>query len=562
MEFNFQTVPELIHFCGLHWRKKAAWYEQDKNGSWQGTSWADLYKHICTVSSLFRERGLRKGSRIAVYAWTGPGWQTIELAGWITGCVIVGVDPLASSDSLRHIIKQVEPELIIADTEDRFNRLTAAVSGMPRTGGNRTAVMLMNDLLNRIPDRKGEGFSETDEDDPALIIFTSGTTGIPKGIEYTHSQVCAGCRSIAGTLPSLGGSERIISWLPLAHLFQQVVNILSIGAGAEIYFCRDPHTIMDVILEVRPTVFVGVPRFYEKLYEGIQQKLLSLPRFIRKGIERVLRRIEGKNKSSLIEKTAAAAADILFVRLIRNAMGGRIKYMITGTAPLHDKIMRFFHGAGLMLLEGYGISENTVPIAFNRPDRFAFGSVGIPLSGISVTFAKDGEILVKGPGLFSGYLNRESGTEFTPDGYYKTGDIGYINDHGFLFLKGRKSEIFKTSTGRKIAPLKVESILKRSPLISHAFTIGSGRKYCTALIVPAENTISGPAIAGEITCLNTVLAPHEQIMAFRIIENSFSVEKGEVTSSLKFRRHVIEENYTSVIEEMYEDTPVMEGIRV
>jgi long-chain acyl-CoA synthetase len=338
---------------------------------------------------------------------------------------------------------------------------------------------------------------------------------------------------------------------------------------------------MQTIREVRPTIFVAVPRFYEKFHEGLQLKLGSGTAFGRRLLDRALaaqtRLLQPptcEGRRTWLRRLEAAALDACVLRRIRSALGGRIRYLITGSAPTAPWLLEFFQAAGLPILEAYGVSENTIPIAANRPEELRFGSVGRPLSGNDVRLADDGEVLVRSAGMFRGYLGAERESRFTADGFYCTGDLGRFDDDGFLYLTGRKAELIKTSTGRRISPVRVETVYRQSPLFEQFVTIGNGRRFLSALIVLNEQAVAGALrksggsvphrsirssgdsqvaeiVQTELERLGQELPPQERVARFAILPRPLSIEAGELTPTLKLRRAVIEANHQELIDPLY-----------
>lgn len=557
MPFDYSSISEIIQQKAAENPKRHVCYERLNNGTWQGVTWESFYQDIQAAAHGLRKLGIRKGDRVAILGNTCRTWQTAEIGAWMLGAVVVGVDPHGTSEYMEHVLSVSDAEILIADSAENLSKVPAQTR-------RAVGAVLMFDELSNDPIRKP--FLDSPmimPDDPALLFFTSGTTGTPKGIQYTHRQFMAALDAITNVFPDPRKNESLLSWLPMAHLFQQIMNLLSLGMGIRIYFSEDPREIMTVIREVRPTIFIGVPRFYEKVYEGIQEKLHGLPRYLRRAMQKSLSfaaetrtMMRDREPISLKRRIKARVLDLLFVRRIRRIMGGRIRFMFTGTAPLSVHVMTFFHDIGITLLEAYGLSENTIPVAANLPQHCRFGSVGRPLPQNTVQLASDGEILVKGPGVFDGYLGTSRQDFFTPDGFYQTGDFGCMDEDGFLYLRGRKSEIIKTSTGRRISPVKIELIFRESPHIDQIVVVGDGRKHLSALILSKEDSSTSihvrQHIQREIDRLNTRLAPHEQIQKFELLPQALSIQDGELTTSLKIRRAVVEKKYAYLIDSMYE----------
>jgi long-chain acyl-CoA synthetase len=362
-----------------------------------------------------------------------------------------------------------------------------------------------------------------------------------------------------------------------------MMNYVALSSGVAIYFVDDPATVVAVAKKVQPTYFIGVPRFFEKVYQGIHQKLAAKPRYVRRLVDLALARsprIAGA-KGSVRRRVEWRILDALVLRRLRGVLGGRLRFMITGSAPTAPWILEYFDHLGILLLEAYGLSECTIPIAANRPDAYRFGSVGRVFAMNDVQIAEDNEILVRGPGMFDGYVGNGdvASGNFTPEGFYRTGDLGRFDAESFLYVTGRKSEVFKTSTGRWVAPARVEAAYKKIPYIEQIVVVGKGQRYPVALL-----TINGPLLAGvlkrrkvthsevagpdnfagqpavhsqiaaDFEALGTELNAYERIRRFRVLPGLLTLEGGELTPSLKLRREVIAAKYSEVIDGLYQET--------
>jgi long-chain acyl-CoA synthetase len=524
-----------------------------------------------------QQLGLKAGDRLAILARTCPEWQAAEMAGLLVGGVIVGVDPHSSVDLVAHIFERARIKALVVDgptslvkiPRDLLGQLKFVVSMQdPGMAGAGTRVVHWSALQTRAkPNSVGNHFPAAN--DAAALIYTAGTTGAPKGILFTHAQIVSGCRAIRDAFPQLGQGDSTLCWLPMAHLFQRMMNLVAMTCGVTTYFVEDPHQIMACIQETRPTVLVAVPRFYEKLCEGIQERLAAQTGWQKRLLDWTL--AAGRKRSRALAARGSVPwslqvwhmlLDRLVGTRIRTVLGGNIKFMITGSAPIAPWLLEYMDSIGFLVLEAYGISENTVPIAANRLDGYRFGSVGKPLSENQLHFAKDGEILVKGPGLFHGYENDERGAGvFTADGFYPTGDYGRLDSDGFLILEGRKEDIIKTSTGRRISPARVEAVYRRCPHVDQVVVFGNGRQHLTALVTPRIDG-AGPSreakpeirelIHHEMEAIGDELASYERVRAFAVLPRALTIADGEITPTLKLCRARIASNHASVIEGLYE----------
>jgi long-chain acyl-CoA synthetase len=395
-------------------------------------------------------------------------------------------------------------------------------------------------------------------DDLATIIYTSGTTGVPKGVMLTHGNLVSNALASLTAL-DLGPTDVHLSFLPLNHIFERTAGYnVMVYAGATIAYAESIEKAAANLMEVRPTLLLAVPRFYEKLIDRIMEVAKAA------GFPRDVMALWGRN---VAQKWAAlelggrpippgialqhALANVLVYPVLRRRLGGRIRYCFSGGAALPREIGLFFYGVGMPVMEGYGLTETSPVIAVNTEKRYKLGTVGRPIPGVEVRIAEDGEILVRGPSVMKGYWNRPEETATALEGgWFHTGDIGEIDADGFLRITDRKKDLIVTSGGKKIAPQPIQNALKKSPRILEAIVVGDGRKYATALIV-AANGATREAIAADVDGVNKTLASYETIKRFELIPNDLTVENGSLSQKLEVKRRVISDRYRDLIEKMY-----------
>jgi long-chain acyl-CoA synthetase len=395
-------------------------------------------------------------------------------------------------------------------------------------------------------------------EDLATIIYTSGTTGAPKGVMLTHRNLVS--NAVASlTMFDLGPTDIHLSFLPLNHIFERTAGYnIMLYAGATIAYAESIEKAAANLMEVRPTLLLAVPRFYEKLIERIMEvaKAAGFPRDVMAYWGRDIarewagRKLEGRPISPGLE-LQHAAANLLVYPVLRKRLGGRIRYCFSGGAPLPREIGLFFYGVGMPIVEGYGLSETSPIITMNTSKNYRLGTVGRPIPGLDVRIAEDGEILVQGPSVMKGYWNLpQETTAALEGGWFHTGDIGEIDADGFLRITDRKKDLLVTSGGKKIAPQPIQNTLKKSPRILEAIVVGDGRKYATALIVPAAGA-TREAIAADVDAVNKDLASYETIKHFELIANDLTVENGSLSQKLEVKRKVVSDRYRDLIEKMY-----------
>lgn len=585
------TVAEFLQHRARQSPQAVATWHRGPDGAWLSTCWSDYYALIVRVAAALRRRGLNKGDRLALLLPTCREWDLLEKAALTLGAVVVGIEPHASVQHKRLVLDRCRPGALVVDQPSELDaigaeraracRLTVTLHGDGGGDGMVTpaAPITWQALESGAAPEPGANMHTPSEPagvsagDPATLIFTSGTTGEPRGVLYTHAQCMAACYALLDIFADFGVHDRVVCWLPMANLFQRMVNLCAAGTATPVYFVTDPRQVMAELQSIEPSLFVGVPRFYEKLYDGMRARIdgMSVPRrwLARAALGIAARHGRARRARRSVPRwlrLAYAAADTLVLLRLRAAMGGRIRCMITGSAPCPLPILEFFDAVGLPLLEAYGLSEDIVPVAINRPDDYRLGSVGRVLAPNQVKIAADGELLVRGPGVFGGYFqSADPRRGFDADGFFATGDYGRFDEDGYLHLSGRKSELIKTSTGRRLAPARIENALRRSPLIDQAVVLGSGRKALVAVLTLDRERLDDEAVPGlsddrlrariarEVAQAQSALAAYERVGGCLLSERAFTVQDGDLTPSLKLRRAAIENRYAGELERLYRE---------
>jgi len=565
------TVNNLIEIKKKECADKIAFFAENSE-TWEGISWNRFTDMIKSLASNLYKCGVKKGDRVGILCSTRYEWEVAEKALFSIGAVIVGIDVKFSNKEISKVINDLSIVAVIAENE--------SYKKLPSKFLKTCKVIVIVENFEFIKKQKSVNIKDFYKkqkfaavnvvaEDPAVIIYTSGTTGEPKAIMYRHKHLALAYKAISDIFKEFEvENETTICWLPMQHMTSKIINLVCYNLNIPIYFVNDPHKIVDKIKDINPTFFLGVPRFYEKIYQAINGKFEEKPFYVRFLV-----------KSSLIcrnllrIKLMEKIFDFLIVSKIKNAIfGKRINFMMSGTAPIDNSILKFFHSIGFLVLEVYATSEVAIPIAMNTPINYKFGTVGIPTKYNEISFAEDGEILVKGESVFDGYLNHDNKDIFDKNGRFKTGDLGYLDKDGFLILTGRKKELIKTSTGIRISPIEVEGVYGKSKYIDYIVVIGNNRKFLSALITPNKDAIKkwhskrfhkekdidlskmpevAELISQELDNRNHELAEFKQIKKFKILNNSFTPETGELTNSLKLKRSFIESKYIDEIERMY-----------
>jgi long-chain acyl-CoA synthetase len=517
------------------------------------------------------------------------------------GGVTVPIYPTLSSGQVRYILQDSGARLAVVSTRLQLEKIQEnrhllpalqAVIVMDSAAALQASVTTFDAVAERGHARmtgewgSGRLFREQARavrpDALATIIYTSGTTGEPKGVMLTHANLVANLRAAADVL-KVGTDDVALSFLPLSHAFERMVVFIYLLAGVTVAFAESFETLRRDIAQVRPTVLTGVPRVYEKMQAGILEKgqggsaaqAVVFRWALSVGQARARALLRGK-PVGLLTALQYPLADRLVFSKIRANVGGRLRIVVSGSAPLSDSVAEFFHAVGLPVIEGYGLTETAPILTVNPQQAPRVGSVGRAIPGVELRIAADGEIVARGPNIMAGYLNKPEATaDVLKDGWFQTGDIGAIDDDGYLRITDRKKDLLVTSGGKKIAPQPIEAVLKRSPLVAEAVVLGDRRKYVAALIIPEFaalerrlKELGGPpadhaalvarpdvvALYQEIVdALNRELSPFERIKRIAILPTEFTIDSGELTPTLKVKRKVVEERWKGRIEALYED---------
>lgn len=568
-----RTIPGLLSSRADEQPLASAYWQRTEEGQWQATTWKEIRQRVQNLACHLHCLGLRPGDNVVLMLPTRPNWEYCQLGVMEAGGVVVGIDAHDAHENIRHILQTVQPRALFLSTAQQWRDLRPLLTDIPcivvLEQGHDAGTVELHKLLHT--SAEDVDLPLVTSADRATIVFTSGSMGQPKGIAYTHGQLCDAAEGILNLFPTLDRQIRLACWLPMSNLFQRIVNLCTIMRGDQSFFVESPADIMVLLPEIRPALLIGVPRFFEKLYAGIQEKTAQAPWPMRKLVGLAWRMGEAYRKSQRAGHQPGPAlslghtlAERLVLERIRRIMGPDMQFMVSGSAPMPLWLLERLHALGWLVLEAYGISECVLPVAMATPEAFRFGSVGRGLSGNEIRIAADGELLVRGPGVFrGGYLG--AAAETTPvdeEGFLHTGDYGRLDEDGYLYLIGRKSEIFKTSTGRRIAPVPIESLLKQLPYVEHAVIMGSNRPMPVALLAlksmagQVEET-SDPAtlntIAHDVLRVCAELPAYQRPAGVLLTREGFSVLGGELTANLKLKRAAIAEKYMAAVDALYNE---------
>jgi long-chain acyl-CoA synthetase len=591
-----KTIPE-IYLKRLQLTPEGTAYSVKTNGIYQPVTWKELNSKILGIYHSYKKTGIQSGDRVAILSNTRPEWLVADFANLCSGVVTIPIYQSNTVEDVAYLLNHSEAKLVFAEDEAMIKKLEAAflinktsipvvtfstpvsaIDGAPPIPFEEFAAPTSN---KTIEDEFKKNAESVLPDNIASIVYTSGTTGQPKGVVLSHFNFLGELRSIIQNF-DLGENDTTLCFLPLAHILGRVESLLPLMSGINLAFAENINAVSQNLIEAKPTVLVSVPRIYEKIYSKIQSDVATKPKYTQSlfnwAVEtgRKVARLQSDHQPiPLPLELKYKIADQLVFSKIRTKFGGRVRMTVSGGAPLSAELCEFFHAAGIKVVEGYGLTETTAAISVNRPDDFSFGTVGKPLGNTEFRFAEDGEIQTRGDMVFREYFKNPTATAevFTDDGWFCTGDIGEITQRGFLKITDRKKELIKTSGGKYIAPQKLENLLKGVRFISQAMIYGDREKYIVALITLNEAEIQKWAasqgisftnfedltkeakvldlVQKEINGVNTHLAHFETIKKFRILPKDLSIEAGELTPSLKLKRKVCTERYKDYIQSLY-----------
>jgi long-chain acyl-CoA synthetase len=568
--------------------------------AWRDVSWSAMAERVRALAAALIEHGVTLGERVALLSATRAQWMEVDLAILSAGGVTIPVYPSVLSDECGYILANAGAERVVVENAtqrakvEQVSREGFELDGVRRPVPLRGVVTIdgrgpgtLDALLEqgraarpRLDGEIDRRVAALGRDTLATIVYTSGTTGPPKGVPQTHGNHLATVES-ALRIRTLAPGEVDFFFLPLAHSFARMIEYLGIAAGTTTVFARSIDTLIDDLPATRPNVIPAVPRVYEKVYARVQanrEKGSAIERAVfdaavAVGRQRSAHAEAGRAVPLWLQAADAVAHRLVFSR-IHAVLGGNVRFMLSGGAPLARDIAEFFHAVGLPIFEGYGLTETTPALTVNHPGRYRLGTVGTVLDCCEIRIADDGEILARGANVARGYYERPEATAeaWDAEGWFHTGDIGELDADGFLRITDRKKDLIKTSGGKYVAPQKIENLLKLQPHVSQAIVIGDNRKYCTALVTldtpaveawaRAQGLAVGPAdlashpevqklVDAEVAAVNAHLASWESLKYVRILPQDFSTESGELTPSLKVKRKVIAARYADVIESMY-----------
>ncbi len=593
-----KTLAELfLPAAEKHNRADALNYKS--GGKWQAISSAEMLSRIENIALGLYSLGLRKGDRIALLAANSPEWTLTDAGCQFAGIIDVPIYTTLAPNAVEYIIKDAGAKVFFLQNKECFERIREVLpecSSLEKlvffdfTETDTENAMSLAELENQgkqlkaeKPDLIKELANAIEPNDVATLIYTSGTTGEPKGVMLTHANIVSNALD-AGAEFNFSHKDKPLSVLPLSHIFERGGMYLYILNGMAVYYAESIDKAAENLREVAPTIFVGVPRIFEKVYAKAKVKAAQKSRIkemifdwaIKVG-KKYAYRIEKKQPIPRLLAIKHSIADRIVFSKLREFFGGKLRFCITGGAALSDDIFLIFNGAGISIMQGYGLTETSPVISSNNQLNHRLGTVGKTIRNVEVRLAEDGEIEVSGPNVMLGYYNKPEATQraFTEDGWFKTGDIGSLDADSFLRITERKKELFKTSGGKYIAPSPIEQMIVASRFVSQVVLVGSERKFPAALVVPnfeqlesyikhknldietraefCQNPRIINLIERQIAELTANLSQYEKVKRIALLENELTVEGGELTPTLKVKRRVVSEKYSEIIEKIYAD---------
>jgi long-chain acyl-CoA synthetase len=592
-----RTVCDIFyHSVETHQKTEHLKYRRD--GAWHAISSNEFLAAVEETSAGLRALGVEKGDRVAILSENRPEWAFSDLATLCTGAADVPIYPTLTAPQVQYILDDSGAKVVLVSTSGQVSKLAEVRKLLPRLEhviAFDPVALPGTSSLAELRDRGREALAvdpqavrrraaESRPEDLATLIYTSGTTGDPKGVMLSHGNLVHNVLAAAKAFPMVDLEWVALSFLPLCHSFERTAgHNFMLYAGPTIAYAESVEKVPENMLQIRPHIMCSVPRLYEKMYARVTEKVAADPplrqRIFRWAIgvgREAFAHTVARTEPGAVLKLRLALADKLVFSKIKERTGGRLRLFISGGAPLAREIAEFFGAAGMLVCEGYGLTETSPVITCNRPDRVRPGTVGLPLEHVEVKIAEDGEILTRGPHVMMGYYGKPEATAeaIDADGFFHTGDVGFLDADGFLTITDRKKDIIVTSGGKNIAPQPVENRLKTNPLIAEVVMIGNKRNFAAALVVPAFESLEAWARGRGITAasreelvrrpevlqhyrdvidqMTPDLAQFEKIKKIALLANEFTQEAGELTPTLKVKRRVVEERYRSTIDALYE----------
>jgi long-chain acyl-CoA synthetase len=566
-----------------------------KDGHYVPIPTEEFARRVRHLSLGLADLGLTPGEKLVIFSENRPEWTITDFAVLCAGGVTVPIYTSLMPEQVKYIINDCDARIVVCSNRDLWLKVEAVRHELPNVHhfvlideeGPR-GIMTLSEIMARgktLADKDPGLFDQramaVKPDDLASIIYTSGTTGVPKGVMLSHGNFVSNSKAL-DAVTEFSVKDVILSFLPLSHVLERMTTFSFLYKGASIYYAESIETVAENLLEVRPTIMISVPRLFDKIYAKVMDNVLAEPPFKRKiffwalkvGKKYGARKIRHQPIPGWLAFRRQLAAKLVYGKILEKT-GGRVHFFVSGGAPLSADVAEFFYAIGITILEGYGLTETSPVLACNTFDKMKFGTVGPPVPGVEIRVAQDGEILAKGPNVMKGYYKKPQETaEAFENGWFKTGDIGHIDEEGFLVITDRKKDILVTAGGKNVAPQPIENLLKTNLYIQTAVVVGGGRKFISALIVPEFDKLEAYAKAkgipfanrrelvgseeirsfmlAEVNRTTPDLASYERIKKIVLLEKDFDPDT-ELTPSLKVKRHIVEKVFKPLIDLLYKD---------
>lgn len=590
-----QTIARLfLHLTETY--KKPGLLIYKKDGRYVPLSTEEVRQEVERIALGLRWLGVVPGDKVILLAENGPWWAMADYAILSIGAITVPIYTSLVPDQIKYIINDSDAKVVIVSDRNLWEKTAAVKKDLlkvaqfisferkPAEGVLPLEKIEAEGEKARLTDPQLFGMTAqaVKPEDTASIIYTSGTTGIPKGVLLSHANFMSNVEILSKILP-FGDKDTDLSFLPLSHVLERLVTFAFMSRGVSMAYAESIETVAENLKEVKPTLMVSVPRLFEKIYARVMDTVLTGSSLKKKIFFWALK--VGKTYGELtlqkrpipgsLRRRRNIAHKLVFSKILEKT-GGRVHFFVSGGAPLAKDIAEFFYALGIVVLEGYGLTESSPVIAVNTFENLKFGTVGKPIPGVEVKIAPDGEILARGPNIMRGYYKKDEETrEALEGGWLHTGDIGHLDAEGFLVITDRKKDLIVTSGGKNVAPQPIENVLKQNPYIANAVVIGGSRKFIAALIVPnfekleeyaksegvayvnRKDLIQNEAVVrfllGEVDRSTPNLAPYEKVKKIALLERDFEIERGEITPTLKVKRNIVEDKYKELIDSLYRE---------
>ena len=600
MELSEKTMNDVFHNRVHKYGNRLA-IEKKMSGVWHKATWNEYYDRARAVGLGLWSLGVRKGNMVSLLSENRLEWLYADMGSLGIGACIIPVYPTLASEEIEYILNNSESKVVVPENKNQLKKILEIVDKCPglekiivmeeKDAVGHPKIMSFNNLMELGQKKHAEDptlfeklAQEVTVDDLATIVYTSGTTGLPKGAMITHGNIFWVVKSLDAIRPPFASDEDCtVPFLPLSHVFERIAgHFYGMYCGITASYAESIETLLADFEEKRPTMILAVPRVCEKVYQKIMAQVKEQSPFKQKIFawgqkvgNRISERREKHRRISFFLKLKYKIAYAIIFKKLQDKLGGRVTWMTASGAPTAEEIIRFFNAAGITVIQGYGMTEATAPATMQSMADYRIGTTGKPIPGMDIKIAEDGEIIIKGGNVIKGYwkLPNETRDAFTSDGYFMTGDIGMFDDDGNLLITDRKKDLIITSGGKNVAPQKIENMFKSDPLFTQFIVIGERKKYLTGLcnINPEEAaTLAGeegiafnnPAdllenpkfleiVQKHVDERNKHLGAYENIIKIRIVKSDFSQEGGELTPSLKLKRKVVLQKYNNLIDEMY-----------